>query len=110
MSEHIPGVQHDPVLHRLLVDGVHIPNDVLAALGRLQAGDKVTIEKVDRNTLRIEGEAPPPLSKRSAVKDTTEHKTKRLQRVWPPEGAEIPLPESLKLNGKNPDEPIDEEK
>ncbi len=108
MSEHIPGVQHDPVLHKLLVDGVHIPNDVLIALGRLQPSDKITIVKVG-NTMRIEGDVPPPLPEQPAAKEKPEHRTKKLKCVWPPKFAEAPLPESLKLNGKNPDEPLEEE-
>lgn len=111
MSEHIPGVQHDPVLHKTTVDGVHIPNDVLTALGRLAPGDKLTIRRVNRVAMVVEGAAPPPLPERADAeeKPKPEVSVRRPKCVWPPDKAEAPFPESLKLNGENPDGTKDKE-
>ena len=106
-------VEYDEGLKALRVNGRPFPLVVLETLADLPEGDSAV---VTRNTAtwtctvkRTPTEVPPTPRYEGDGGEKKERPitTKKLKVVWPPEKANAPFPEKLKLDGKLPNEPLD---
>jgi len=111
-----PRVEFDIGLSALRVSGRPFPLHIVEAAAALAEGEALTITKTATSwTADFEVDAKPGPTP-SQVGTTKRHKqkvrplsTKKLNVVWPPERATAEFPDILKVNGKLPNEPLEDE-